>query len=56
MKLFTEKQVLDVQKEFKNDLEQLSVKIKSRNAELAKMSMLPYIHLLPERIPNSIAV
>ena len=53
MKLFTDKQVLAVQREFKNDLEQLSAKIKTRNASLP---MLPYIHLLPERIPNSIAV
>lgn len=46
MKLFTEAQAHQVLKEFRDDLEKISIKIKERNKALE----FPYEYLLPETI------
>ena len=54
MKLFTESNVLQIMEDFRKDLRRISSEIKQRNLEL--LPAIPYTYLLPERIPNSIAV
>ena len=50
--MFLEPEVIEIQKKFSADLEQLGAKFKERNAILKH----PYTYLLPEKIPNSIAI
>ena len=54
MQFFTEPHILALQEEFRKDLKEISAKIHERNKSL--LPMIPYEFLLPERIPNSIAV
>ena len=47
-----DQEALDAINRFQDKLEDISKKIKERNANLE----LPYIYLLPERIPNGTAI
>lgn len=51
-RLFVEEAILNLQAAYKEELEQLGAKIKERNSKLEK----PYTFLLPEKIPNYIAI
>ena len=48
---FTDQPARDVQQVFKKELEEISAKIKERNKTLD----IPYVYLLPENVPNSVA-
>ena len=48
---FTDQPARDVQQVFKKELEEISSKIKERNKTLD----IPYVYLLPEKVPNSVA-
>ena len=50
--LFTDGPALEAISRFQENLKQISEAIKERNKSLA----VPYTYLLPERIPNSIAI
>ena len=50
--LFTEEEALKVISKFQMNLKKISAAIMERNESLA----VPYTYLLPERIPNSIAI
>jgi len=50
--MFLEPEVNEIQNKFSANLEALSFKFKERNAYLKH----PYTYLLPEKIPNSIAI
>ena len=49
---WTESQAMDAIDHFQSKLEDISTEIKKRNENLE----VPYIYLLPERIPNGTAI
>ena len=50
--LFTDPEALEAMTRFKAELQSVSKKINNRN----EMLEVPYAYLLPERVPNSIAI
>ena len=50
--LFTDGPALEAISRFQENLQKISEAIKERNKSLA----VPYAYLLPERVPNSIAI
>lgn len=50
--LFVDSKALDIIAKFQENLQNISDAIKLRNKSLE----WPYIYLLPERIPNSVAI
>lgn len=52
LQLYTELEIIAMQEDFRRDLREISKAIHKRNKDLN----IPYVYLLPERIPSSIAV
>ena len=53
-KFFTEQSILEIQNTYSNELAELQKTFEARNANLEEVKQ--YTYLLPDEIPNSIAI